>query len=82
MSYQMDWASPTAGGPLQGSHTANFFFAFDNVAVAPGMVGDIPEDQARAQRMADAAALAHTRMLFCRNRNCLVDQRSGRSSSP
>jgi para-nitrobenzyl esterase len=31
-------------------------FAFDNVAIAPGMVGGSPEEQARAQTLADAVS--------------------------
>ena len=31
-------------------------FGFDNMALAPGMVGDTPEQQARAQAMADAVS--------------------------
>ncbi|HEX3877476.1 MAG TPA: carboxylesterase family protein [Bryobacteraceae bacterium] len=54
--YQMDWASPVAEGRYKAPHTMDLPFAFDNVAIAPGMVGDTPELQARAQKMADAVS--------------------------
>jgi para-nitrobenzyl esterase len=54
--YQMDWASPAAEGRYKAPHTMDLPFAFDNVAIAPGMVGDTPEQQARAQAMADAVS--------------------------
>jgi para-nitrobenzyl esterase len=52
--YQMDWISPAAGGRYKAPHTMDLPFAFDTVAIAPGMVGDTPEDQERAKAMADA----------------------------
>lgn len=54
--YQMDWASPVAGGRYKAPHTMDLPFAFDNVAIAPGMVGDTPEEQGRAQAMANAVS--------------------------
>jgi para-nitrobenzyl esterase len=54
--YQMDWTSPAANGRYKAPHTMDLPFGFDNVAVAPGMVGDTPELQARAQAMADAVS--------------------------
>jgi para-nitrobenzyl esterase len=54
--YQMDWPSPAAEGRYKAPHTMDLPFAFDNVAIAPGMVGDTPEQQARAQAMADAVS--------------------------
>ncbi len=53
-TYQMDWASPAADGRYKAPHTMDLPFAFDNVALAPGMVGDTPEQQLRAQAMATA----------------------------
>jgi len=55
-TYQMDWPSPAAEGRYKAPHTMDLPFAFDNVAVAPGMVGDTPEQQARAQAMATAVS--------------------------
>lgn len=54
--YQMDWASPVAGGRYKAPHTMDLPFAFDNAANAPGMVGDTPEQQERAQAMATAVS--------------------------
>ncbi len=54
--YQMNWISPAAHGRYKAPHTMDIPFAFDNVALAPGMVGSSPEEQARAQRMADAVS--------------------------
>lgn len=54
--YQMDWGSPAADGRYKAPHTMDLPFAFDNVAVAGGMVGDTPEQQLRAQKMADAVS--------------------------
>ncbi len=54
--YQVDWVSPPAGGRYKAPHTMDLPFAFDNTAIAPGMVGDTPELQARAQKLADAVS--------------------------
>ena len=54
--YQMDWDSPAADGRYKAPHTMDLPFAFDNVAIAPGMVGDTPDQQSRAQAMADAVS--------------------------
>lgn len=54
--YQMDWASPAADGRYKAPHTMDLPFAFDNVAIAPGMVGGTPEEQSRAQAMANAVS--------------------------
>ena len=54
--YQMDWASPAADGRYKAPHTMDLPFGFDNTAIATGMVGDTPEQQARAQAMADAVS--------------------------
>jgi para-nitrobenzyl esterase len=42
-------------------------FAFDTVAIAQGMVGDISEDQKRAQAMADAVSESY--IAFARTGN-------------
>ena len=52
----MDWSSPVSEGRYKAPHTMDLPFAFDNVALAPGMVGATPELQARAQAMADAVS--------------------------
>lgn len=53
--YQMDWASPVAGGRFGAPHTIDIPFYFDNLALAPGMVG---KDVAAAQPLADAMSEA------------------------
>jgi para-nitrobenzyl esterase len=65
--YQMDWASPAAHGRYKAPHTMDIPFAFDNVALAPGMVGDTPEEQKRAQAMADAVSESY--IAFARTGN-------------
>ena len=37
--YEVDWPSPVAGGRFRAPHTVDIPFFFDNLAVAPGMVG-------------------------------------------
>jgi hypothetical protein len=59
--------SPTAGGRYKVPHTVNLLFVFDNIAIAPGLVGNIPEDHARAQRMADAVSESY--LVFARTGN-------------
>ena len=54
--YQMDWNSPAGGGRYKAPHTMDLPFAFDNCALAPGMVGGTPELQKRAQALADAVS--------------------------
>ena len=63
--YQIDWASPAYGGKYKAPHTMDLPFAFDTVAIAPGMVGDTPEDQKRARAMADA--ISESYIAFARN---------------
>ncbi len=65
--YQMDWISPAAGGRYKAPHTMDLPFAFDNVAVSPGMVGDTPELQKRAQALADAVSESY--IAFARTGN-------------
>lgn len=65
--YQMDWASPAAHGRYKAPHTMDIPFAFDNVALAPGMVGDTPDEQKRAQAMADAVSESY--IAFARTGN-------------
>jgi len=62
--YEMDWGSPAAHGRYKAPHTMDLPFAFDNVAVAPGMVGGSEEEQRRAQAMADA--VSETYIAFAR----------------
>jgi para-nitrobenzyl esterase len=52
--YEMDWPSPGAGGRFRAPHTVDIPFFFDNLALAPGMVGASPEDLERAQPLATA----------------------------
>jgi para-nitrobenzyl esterase len=54
--YQMDWESPAAEGRYKAPHTMDLPFGFDNTVIATGMVGDTPEQQARAMAMADAVS--------------------------
>jgi para-nitrobenzyl esterase len=65
--YQMDWQSPAMGGRYKAPHTMDLPFAFDTVAIAPGMVGDSPEDQKRAAAMADAVSESY--IAFARTGN-------------
>jgi para-nitrobenzyl esterase len=70
--YQMDWSSPVADGRYKAPHTMDLPFAFDNVAIATGMVGDTPEQQTRAQAMATAVSesyIAFTKTGNPNNRN-------------
>lgn len=50
--YEMDWPSPVAGGRFRAPHTVDIPFFFDNLSVAPGMIGAAPEDVDRAQPLA------------------------------
>jgi para-nitrobenzyl esterase len=50
--YEVDWPSPVAGGRFGAPHTVDIPFFFDNLALAPGMVGASPEDVQRAQALA------------------------------
>ena len=52
--YEVDWPSPVAGGRFGAPHTVDIPFFFDNLAVAPGMVGASAEDVDRAQPLATA----------------------------
>ena len=52
--YEVDWPSPVGGGRFGAPHTVDIPFFFDNLAVAPGMVGASPEDVERAQPLATA----------------------------
>ena len=52
--YEMDWPSPVAGGRFRAPHTVDIPFFFDNLALAPGMVGASSEDLERAQSLATA----------------------------
>lgn len=50
--YEVDWKSPVAGGRFGAPHTVDIPFFFDNLALAPGMVGASAEDVERAQPLA------------------------------
>ena len=63
--YEMDWRSPVAGGKFGAPHTVDIPFFFDNLAVAPGMVGASPEDVARAQPL--ASAMSETLIAFAKS---------------
>ena len=52
--YQMNWNSPVAGGKFGAPHTVDIPFFFDNLALAPGMVGEGAAAVAAAQPLADA----------------------------
>ena len=52
--YEVDWPSPIAGGRFRAPHTVDIPFFFDNLALAPGMVGASPEDVQLAQPLATA----------------------------
>jgi para-nitrobenzyl esterase len=52
--YEIDWPSPVADGRFRAPHTVDIPFFFDNLALAPGMVGASPEDVERAQPLATA----------------------------
>jgi para-nitrobenzyl esterase len=63
--YEMEWDSPVAGGRFGAPHTVDIPFFFDNLAVAPGMVGRGAQDIRSAQPLADLMsetliAFAHT----------------------
>ena len=49
--YQMDYPSPTADG--RAPHTEDLAFVFDNLELAPGMVGATAEEMSAAQPLAD-----------------------------
>ncbi len=63
--YEMDWISPAGGGRYKSPHTMDLPFAFDNCALAPGMVGGTPEQQKRAQALADAVSESY--IAYARN---------------
>jgi para-nitrobenzyl esterase len=52
--YEVDWPSPVAGGRFGAPHTVDIPFFFDNLALAPGMVGVTADDVERAQPLATA----------------------------
>lgn len=62
--YEMDWPSPIAGGRFGAPHTVDIPFFFDNLAVAPGMIGSTAEDIARAQPL--ATAMSETLIAFAK----------------
>ncbi len=62
--YEMDWPSPVAGGRFGAPHTVDIPFFFDNVAVAPGMVGATAEEIERAQPL--ATAMSQTLIAFAK----------------
>ena len=57
-AYEMDWPSPVAGGKFGAPHTVDIPFFFDNLALAPGMVGASPQEIAQAQPLATAMSEA------------------------
>jgi para-nitrobenzyl esterase len=65
--YEMDWVSPAGNGRYKAPHTMDLPFAFDNCALAPGMVGATPELQKRAQALADAVSESY--IAFARSGN-------------
>jgi para-nitrobenzyl esterase len=65
--YEMDWPSPVAGGRFGAPHTVDIPFFFDNLEVAPGMVGGTSEEVARAQPL--ATAMSETLIAFAKTGN-------------
>jgi para-nitrobenzyl esterase len=62
--YEMDWPSPVAGGRFGAPHTIDIPFFFDNLALAPGMVGAGAEAVSSAQLL--ATAMSETLISFAR----------------
>jgi para-nitrobenzyl esterase len=62
--YEMDWPSPVAAGRFGAPHTVDIPFFFDNLAVAPGMVGAGADDVQRAQPL--ATTMSETLVAFGR----------------
>ena len=62
--YQMDWRSPVADGHFGAPHTVDIPFFFDNLAVAPGMVGAGAQQVLSAQPLADT--MSDTLIAFAR----------------
>lgn len=59
--FQFDWASPVDGGKWGAPHGIDVPIVFDNVALAPDVVGRGPEAQRVADQMAEAwVAFART----------------------
>ena len=52
--YQVNWSSPVAGGRFGAPHTVDIPFFFDNLALAPGMIGDGASAIVAAQPLANA----------------------------
>jgi para-nitrobenzyl esterase len=65
--YQLNWKTPVDGGRFGAPHTLDIPLAFDNVALAPGMVGSSDADKARAQQMADI--VSETYIAFAKTGN-------------
>lgn len=59
--FQFNWASPVDGGKWGAPHGIDVPIVFDNVALAPEVVGTGPDAQRVADQMADAwVAFART----------------------
>jgi para-nitrobenzyl esterase len=65
--YQLNWKSGVDGGKWGAPHTLDIPLAFDNVALAPGMVGASVANQRRAQTM--AGVVSETFIKFARTGN-------------
>ncbi len=65
--YQMNWPSPVAGGKFGAPHTLDIPFYFDNLALAPGMIGASAEDVSHAQPLADA--MSETLLAYAKTGN-------------
>ena len=63
--YEMDWPSPVGGGRFRAPHTVDIPFFFDNLALAPGMIGGTPADVASAQPL--ATAMSETLIAFAKS---------------
>jgi para-nitrobenzyl esterase len=65
--YQLNWKSGVDEGKWGAPHTLDIPLAFDNVALAPGMVGSSAAGQAQAQKMAEI--VSETYIAFARTGN-------------
>ena len=65
--YQMNWTTPVGGGRFGAPHTVDIPFFFDNLAVAPGMVGASAAQISAAQPL--ATAMSDALVAFARTGN-------------
>jgi para-nitrobenzyl esterase len=67
--YQMNWPSPIAGGKFGSPHTIDIPFFFDNLALAPGMIGEGQAAVASAQPLADTMSKSLIAFAYTGNPN-------------